>query len=72
MSKANNMRDETDTLEKSPIFTNEMIYELRRYTHDSGGKGTPFKRDVPKIGRNSLCPCGSLLKYKHCCINKKQ
>jgi SEC-C motif-containing protein len=23
-----------------------------------------------KIGRNSLCPCGSGLKYKHCCFSK--
>ena len=25
---------------------------------------------VNKIGRNSLCPCGSGLKYKKCCLNK--
>lgn len=25
---------------------------------------------MPKIGRNSLCPCGSGLKYKKCCLNK--
>lgn len=24
----------------------------------------------PKINRNSPCPCGSGLKYKHCCLNK--
>ena len=23
-----------------------------------------------KIGRNQLCPCGSGLKYKKCCLNK--
>lgn len=23
-----------------------------------------------KVGRNDLCPCGSGLKYKKCCINK--
>jgi uncharacterized protein len=27
----------------------------------------PFFRDVPKIGRNDPCPCGSGKKYKHCC-----
>ncbi|OQA83816.1 MAG: preprotein translocase subunit SecA [Lentisphaerae bacterium ADurb.Bin242] len=26
-----------------------------------------FKRDVPKVGRNDLCPCGSGKKYKKCC-----
>lgn len=25
-----------------------------------------------KIGRNDLCPCGSGLKYKKCCLNKKE
>jgi preprotein translocase subunit SecA len=26
----------------------------------------PFVRDVPKVGRNEACPCGSGKKYKHC------
>ncbi|MGV6818536.1 MAG: preprotein translocase subunit SecA [Thiotrichales bacterium] len=26
----------------------------------------PFVRDVPKVGRNDPCPCGSGKKYKHC------
>ncbi len=25
-----------------------------------------------KIGRNDICPCGSGLKYKRCCMNKKE
>ncbi len=29
--------------------------------------GTPIKRDVPKVGRNEPCPCGSGKKYKNCC-----
>jgi preprotein translocase subunit SecA len=28
---------------------------------------TPIKRDVPKVGRNQPCPCGSGKKYKNCC-----
>jgi preprotein translocase subunit SecA len=27
---------------------------------------TPFVRNVPKVGRNEPCPCGSGRKYKHC------
>jgi hypothetical protein len=27
---------------------------------------------MPKISRNSLCPCGSGLKYKHCCLSKDE
>jgi preprotein translocase subunit SecA len=26
----------------------------------------PHQRDVPKIGRNEPCPCGSGKKYKQC------
>ncbi len=27
----------------------------------------PYKREVPKVGRNEPCPCGSGKKYKKCC-----
>lgn len=27
----------------------------------------PLKREVPKVGRNDPCPCGSGKKYKACC-----
>jgi preprotein translocase subunit SecA len=27
----------------------------------------PVRRDVPKVGRNEPCPCGSDKKYKNCC-----
>ena len=27
----------------------------------------PYRRDVPKVGRNDPCPCGSGKKYKKCC-----
>ncbi|MFC3024322.1 preprotein translocase subunit SecA [Vibrio zhugei] len=28
--------------------------------------GQPVMRDMPKVGRNEPCPCGSGKKYKHC------
>jgi preprotein translocase subunit SecA len=31
-----------------------------------GGKGRELRRDIPKVGRNDLCPCGSGKKYKNC------
>jgi preprotein translocase subunit SecA len=31
-----------------------------------GATAAPFVRQVPKVGRNELCPCGSGKKYKHC------
>ena len=32
----------------------------------SNEKQEPFVRDVPKVGRNEPCPCGSGKKYKQC------
>jgi len=29
----------------------------------------PFIREVPKVGRNDFCPCGSGKKYKKCCLH---
>jgi preprotein translocase subunit SecA len=34
------------------------------------GRGVELRRDVPKVGRNDLCPCGSGKKYKHCHIRQ--
>jgi uncharacterized protein len=31
------------------------------------GTATTFRREVPKVGRNEPCPCGSGKKFKHCC-----
>jgi SEC-C motif-containing protein len=30
-------------------------------------KGTPVRRETPKVGRNDPCPCGSGKKFKRCC-----
>lgn len=30
-----------------------------------------YRRSKPKVSRNAPCPCGSKVKYKHCCWNKK-
>jgi preprotein translocase subunit SecA len=27
----------------------------------------PIKRELPKVGRNEPCPCGSGKKFKNCC-----
>jgi preprotein translocase subunit SecA len=32
-----------------------------------GPKPAPIRKDVPKVGRNDPCPCGSGRKYKKCC-----
>ena len=33
------------------------------------GKTAPVRTE-PKIGRNELCPCGSKMKHKKCCLIK--
>lgn len=34
---------------------------------DEDDRNIQLAKDVAKIGRNALCPCGSGLKYKRCC-----
>ena len=34
---------------------------------DALGSMSSFRRNMPKIGRNEPCPCGSGKKFKHCC-----
>ncbi|TWT74389.1 preprotein translocase subunit SecA [Allorhodopirellula solitaria] len=33
-------------------------------------KPEPIRKDEPRVGRNSPCPCGSGKKYKSCCMRK--
>jgi hypothetical protein len=33
---------------------------------------SPYTRNLPKIGRNDPCPCGSGRKFKKCCLPKLQ
>ena len=45
-------------------FAEERKLEAQRLT-----PAKTFRRDVPKVGRNEPCPCGSGKKFKHCCAN---
>ncbi len=53
--------------DKSKNFEND---SQRNNLVDSNSKKStntsPFKRNLPKVGRNEICPCGSNKKYKHC------
>jgi hypothetical protein len=33
----------------------------------AAGSRQPARREEPKLGRNTLCPCGSGKKHKRCC-----
>ncbi|WNC68059.1 preprotein translocase subunit SecA [Thalassotalea nanhaiensis] len=37
----------------------------KQYTHESSGQATQ-ENEVPRVGRNEPCPCGSGKKYKQC------
>ena len=39
---------------------------------DDSEEADTFKRDLPKVGRNDPCPCGSGKKYKSCCLRKEK
>ena len=32
----------------------------------------PIKGKRKRTGRNETCPCGSLMKFKYCCLPKKR
>lgn len=40
-----------------------------RYEDDDDNYTEPYVREIPKIGRNDSCPCGSGKKYKRCCLH---
>jgi len=40
--------------------------DIQKAGQQRSQKQKPVKRDVPKVGRNDPCPCGSGLKYKKC------
>ncbi|NKQ34049.1 MAG: hypothetical protein HF973_00365, partial [Chloroflexi bacterium] len=56
----------------------EVAYQTQ--AHDAGfqvvkrkdGKGSQLRRDMPKVGRNDPCPCGSGKKYKNCHMKQDQ
>jgi uncharacterized protein len=43
-------------------FESQRLLETKLY-----GNATTFRRTLPKVGRNDPCPCGSGVKFKHCC-----
>lgn len=47
----------------------EPTIEKEQIAWNSNRAGT-FKREIPKVGNNEPCPCGSGRKYKKCCLNK--
>ena len=42
------------------------LSDIQKAGQQRSDKVQPVKRDLPKVGRNDPCPCGSGLKYKKC------
>lgn len=65
-------QDPSGLLDQS-FFTGKTEKSVREKM-DAHFKGLPGHRLISrtKIGRNEICPCGSGLKFKKCCISKAQ
>ncbi len=61
---------QTQRTDLSKTSTNKDPNALAKAAAAGAGRGRQkpetFKRDVPKVGRNEKCPCGSGKKYKQC------
>jgi preprotein translocase subunit SecA len=42
------------------------LSDIQKAGQQRSSKVQPVRRDLPKVGRNDPCPCGSGLKYKKC------
>ena len=42
------------------------VADLEELTHDQRYRVDTVRREIPKVGRNEACPCGSGRKFKHC------
>ena len=47
-----------------------LMYSIDGNTTQNERKPETYRREMPKVGRNDPCPCGSGKKYKNCCMNK--
>jgi len=47
--------------------TSQFVREDNRWFYLDGKGQQPIRRDIPKVGRNDPCSCGSNKKFKKCC-----
>lgn len=68
------MRDYNDHADFQEVLagmkiTRKDIEGIVRDLLDNADKVIEAKAELPKIGRNAACPCGSGKKYKKCCLH---
>jgi preprotein translocase subunit SecA len=61
--------DQSDASRTSPpqSSSSARANEVENAEPEPGIQITPQRREVPKVGRNEPCPCGSGKKFKNCC-----
>jgi uncharacterized protein len=73
LRKAGDAQDWMDAAEPALVEIHAFWLERRASAPPSGlpqlkSRHAPVTRDVPKVGRNVACPCGSGMKFKKCCV----
>ena len=66
MGSGEGMKEEFEDEEGRPV-SQDADMPAQTQVPERDHKQAPVKRDLPKVGRNDPCPCGSGKKYKHCC-----
>jgi preprotein translocase subunit SecA len=71
-TKTNENAIKDQSAKKTPEPASERVTARSSRPSDSGHvDNAPIRRDLPKVGRNDPCPCGSGKKYKNCCGENK-
>ena len=66
-ASAETRRVDEDAVSEDGVQAAEEVVEAQYGAQPQAqGDGEPMRRDVPKVGRNDPCPCGSVKKYKQC------
>ena len=66
-ASAETRRIDEDAVSEDGVQAAEEVVEAQYGAQPQAqGDGEPMRRDVPKVGRNDPCPCGSGKKYKQC------
>ncbi len=68
-----------ESIQQAPAPQHQVPDRIVLNRGPSGGEGETaeeddqtFQRELPKVGRNDPCPCGSGKKYKSCCLRKEK
>ncbi len=64
--------DEYLRIQRAEIAYKEQLESAGYQVEQRDGKTAGLRRDMPKVGRNDPCPCGSGKKYKHCHMKTDQ